>query len=136
MSTNDIFSGYGVEVTLKTKQDFLKIRETLTRIGVESRKSNTLFQSCHILHKQGRYAIMHFKELFLIDGKQADLCENDLERRNTIVNLLREWKLVDVVHGDAFDGESKAPMSQIKIIPFRDKEDWVLEAKYNIGKRK
>lgn len=132
----DIFSGYGVEISLKTKQDFLKIRETLTRIGVESRKSSTLFQSCHILHKQGRYAIMHFKELFLIDGKQADLCENDLERRNTIVNLLREWNLVDVVQDEAFDCESKAPMSQIKIIPYRDKDDWALEAKYNIGKRK
>jgi len=136
MSINDIFSGYGVEITLNTNQDFLKIRETLTRIGVESRKSNTLFQSCHILHKQGRYAIMHFKELFLIDGKQADLCENDLDRRNTIVNLLREWKLVVVVHDNEFNNETKAPMSQIKIIPFRGKDDWILEAKYNIGKRR
>lgn len=135
MNEIDIFEGYGVEITLKNQQDFLKIRETLTRIGVESRKSKTLFQSCHILHKQGRYAIMHFKELFLMDGKHADLCENDLERRNTIVNLLREWKLVNVVQDELFDMERKAPMSQIKIIPFRDKEDWVLEAKYNIGKR-
>lgn len=133
--TTDIFEGYGVEITLRSQQDFLKIRETLTRIGVESRKSKTLFQSCHILHKQGRYAIIHFKELFLMDGKHADLCDNDIERRNTIVNLLREWKLVDLVEEDAFDMEPKAPMSQIKVIPYRCKDEWVLEAKYNIGKR-
>ncbi len=136
MKTNDIFEGYGVEIALRSQQDFLKIRETLTRIGVESKKAKKLFQSCHILHKQGRYSIMHFKELFLMDGKQADLCANDLERRNTIVNLLAEWNLVDIVHEDAFICEDKAPMSQIKIIPFRDKEDWVLEAKYNIGVKK
>ncbi len=132
----DIFEGYGVEITLRDEQNFLKVRETLTRIGVESRKSKTLFQSCHILHKRGRYVICHFKELFLLDGKQSDLVENDLERRNTMVGLLREWNLIDVVDSDAFEDETRAPMSQIKIIPFRDKENWRLEAKYNIGKRK
>jgi len=133
--TTDIFEGYGVEITLPDQQDFLKIRETLTRIGVESRKNKTLYQSCHILHKQGRYAIIHFKELFLLDGKHADLCENDVERRNTIVRLLREWKLVDVTRDHDFGFEPVAPMSQIKVIPHRDKDEWVLEAKYNIGKR-
>lgn len=132
--TTDIFEGYGVEITLPDQQDFLKIRETLTRIGVESRKTSTLYQSCHILHKQGRYAIIHFKELFLLDGKQADLCENDVERRNTIVRLLGEWNLIGVKRDD-FDLEPSAPMSQIKVIPHRDKHNWTLEAKYNIGKR-
>lgn len=131
--SEDIFEGYGVEITLRNQQDFLKIRETLTRIGVESKKSKTLFQSCHILHKRGRYAIMHFKELFLMDGKHADLCDNDLERRNTIVKLLNEWNLVDVVQAELFQFERTAPMSQIKIIPYRDKDDWSLEAKYTIG---
>ena len=132
MTDYDIFQGYGVEVELPNQDDFLKVRETLTRIGVESRKSKTLFQSCHILHKKGRYSIMHFKELFLMDGKHADLCDNDLERRNTIVSLLAEWKLVKPVTD--IEGEQKAPMAQIKIIPHRDKDEWVLEAKYNIGK--
>lgn len=135
MEKRDLFDGYGVEIELPSDEDFLKVRETLTRIGVESPKSKTLFQSCHILHKKGRYAIMHFKELFLMDGKHSDLCDNDLHRRNTIVNLLREWKLVKVCDADDFAGEDRAPMSQIKIIPFRDKDDWTLEAKYNIGKR-
>lgn len=134
MNPEDIFEGYGVEICLNDPQDFLKIRETLTRIGVESRKSKTLFQSCHILHKRGRYAILHFKELFLMDGKPADLSENDLERRNTIVKLLREWNLVKMVDDDRFSELTIAPMSQIKVIPYRDKDNWSLEAKYSIGK--
>lgn len=134
MNDRDIFQGYGIEIELGTDDDFLKVRETLTRIGVESRKSKTLYQSCHILHKKGRYSIMHFKELFLMDGKHADLCDNDLERRNTIVNLLTEWKLLKPVNPVELAYETRAPMSQIKIIPHRDKGDWTLEAKYNIGK--
>lgn len=136
MVEDDIFQGYGIQIRLENDDDFLKVRETLTRIGVESRKSKTLFQSCHILHKRGHYAIMHFKELFLIDGKTSDLCENDLERRNTIVRLLTQWNLVEPVESDILEGLPKAPMSQIKIIPFKNKAEWSLEAKYSIGKFK
>ena len=122
-----------LEVTIKQPDDFLKIRETLTRIGVASRKDKTLFQSCHILHKQGKYFITHFKELFALDGKKATLTENDIQRRNTISALLQDWSLLSVVRPDEL--ENKAPLSQIKIIAFKDKKEWNLQAKYNIGKK-
>lgn len=124
-----------VEITLAEKDDFLKIRETLTRIGVAAKKENVLYQSCHILHKQSKYYIVHFKELFALDGKPSSIVENDLARRNTIVNLLEEWGLVKVVNADLIK-EPRAPISQIKIIPFKDKSNWELVAKYNIGKKK
>lgn len=120
-----------VEVTLNDQEDFLKIRETLTRIGVASRKDRRLYQSCHILHKQGKYYIVHFKELFKLDGKNTDFSENDTQRRNTIVNLLKEWELVNVVDGAKI--EDVAPLSQIKIISHKDKDNWELVPKYNIG---
>ena len=120
-----------VEITLNEPDDFLKVRETLTRIGIASRKEKKLYQSCHILHKQGRYFIVHFKELFLLDGKPSNLMENDLERRNTIITLMSDWGLVTPVNLDEI--ENKAPLRQIKIIPFRDKAEWTLETKYNIG---
>ena len=122
-----------LEVTLKQPDDFLKIRETLSRIGVASRKDKTLFQSCHILHKQGKYYIVHFKELFALDGKTATLSINDIQRRNTISALLQDWSLLSVVRPDEL--ENKAPLSQIKIIAFKDKKEWNLQAKYNIGKK-
>ena len=122
-----------LEVTLKQPDDFLKIRETLSRIGVASRKDKTLFQSCHILHKQGKYYIVHFKELFALDGKTATLSENDIQRRNTIAVLLQDWNLIDVVKKEAT--ENKAPLSQIKVLPFKEKKEWNLSAKYNIGKK-
>jgi hypothetical protein len=132
----DIFSGFGVEIALGHQEDFLKVKETLTRMGVESRKNKTLFQSCHILHKRGRYAIVHFKELFCLDGKESSTTANDLERRNTIVRLLDEWGLVKIVNADVFNNHASfAPLSQIKIIPFREKGDWNLQPKYNIGKK-
>ena len=121
-----------LEVTLKQPDDFLKIRETLSRIGVASRKDKTLFQSCHILHKQGKYYIVHFKELFALDGKKATLVENDIQRRNTISVLLQDWNLLSIVKPEA--AENKAPLSQIKIIAFKEKSEWNLQAKYNIGK--
>lgn len=120
-----------VEVSLREPDDFLKVRETLTRIGVASRRENRLFQSCHILHKQGRYFIVHFKELFLLDGKPSNLMDNDLQRRNTIVTLLSDWGLVDPVNREQMS--QTAPLRQIKIISFRDKENWILEPKYCIG---
>lgn len=127
--------GYNpLEVTLVQPDDFLKVRETLTRIGVASRKDKVLFQSCHILHKQGRYYIVHFKELFALDGKQADLSENDLQRRNTIAKLLFDWGLVQIINQDKF--ADIAPLSQIKIIAFKDKGEWDLQTKYNIGKKR
>lgn len=120
-----------LEVTLNEPDDFLKVRETLTRIGVASRKDNILYQSCHILHKQGRYFITHFKELFLLDGKPSNLMENDLQRRNTVATLLSDWGLISVVNeGQA---ENKAPLRQIKIISYKDKDKWELCPKYNIG---
>ena len=122
-----------LEVTLKQPDDFLKIRETLSRIGVASRKDKTLFQSCHILHKQGKYYIVHFKELFALDGKKATLIENDVQRRNTIAVLLQDWNLLTIVKSD--DATNKAPLSQIKIIAFKEKKEWNLQAKYNIGKK-
>ena len=121
-----------LEVGLKEPDDFLKIRETLSRIGVASRKERKLYQSCHILHKQGRYYIVHFKELFALDGKQTNLSDNDIARRNTIANLLRDWGLVTIM-GSA---EPVAPLSQIKIISFKEKSEWILETKYNIGKKR
>jgi|TARA_B110000977_G_scaffold149495_1_gene189500 hypothetical protein len=121
-----------LEVDLKDPDDFLKVRETLSRIGVASRKEKKLFQSCHILHKQGRYYIVHFKELFALDGKNTNLSENDIARRNTIVNLLNDWGLVEIV-GSAIPS---APLSQIKVISFKDKSNWTLETKYNIGKKR
>ena len=122
-----------LEVTIKQPDDFLKVRETLTRIGVESRKDKTLFQSCHILHKQGKYYITHFKELFALDGKKSTLTTNDIQRRNTIALLLQDWNLIDV--SDKKKTEDKAPLSQIKVLPFKEKNEWNLSAKYNIGKK-
>ena len=122
-----------LEVTIKQPDDFLKVRETLTRIGVASRKDKTLFQSCHILHKQGKYFITHFKELFALDGKKSTLVENDIQRRNTIALLLQDWNLIEVVKTSMV--ENKAPLSQIKVLPFKEKNEWNLVAKYNIGKK-
>ena len=122
-----------LEVTINKPDDFLKVRETLTRIGVASRKDKTLFQSCHILHKQGKYFIVHFKELFALDGKKATLIENDVQRRNTIAILLQDWNLLTIVKPE--DATNKAPLSQIKIIAFKEKNEWNLQAKYNIGKK-
>ena len=122
-----------LEVNLKEPDDFLKVRETLTRIGVASRKDKKLFQSCHILHKQGRYFIVHFKELFALDGKEANLTENDIERRNTIAQLLSDWGLIAIINTTV--AEKKAPLSQIKVLSFKVKGEWDLQAKYNIGKK-
>ena len=121
-----------LEVGLNEPDDFLKVRETLSRIGVASRKEKKLYQSCHILHKQGKYYIVHFKELFALDGKQTNLSENDIARRNTISNLLKDWDLISI-KGDA---SNVAPLSQIKVLSFREKNEWTLETKYNIGKKK
>ena len=123
-----------VEVTLSEPDDFLKVRETLTRIGVASRKEKKLYQSCHILHKQGRYYIVHFKELFALDGKKANLFENDVQRRNRIVQLLVDWGLVGIVSADSI--QDVAPLNQIKVLSYKDKSDWILETKYNIGSKK
>ena len=123
-----------VEVVLKEPDDFLKVRETLTRIGVASRKEKKIYQSCHILHKQGKYYIVHFKELFALDGKHTNITENDVQRRNRISQLLADWGLVSVVDFDSL-GEL-APLNQIKVISFKDKANWTLESKYNIGKKK
>lgn len=122
-----------LEVGLKEPDDFLKVRETLSRIGVASRKNKTLFQSCHILHKQGKYYIVHFKELFALDGKDTNISENDIARRNTIANLLTDWGLVNVIKESDVEA---APLSQIKVISFKEKNEWSLETKYNIGKKK
>ena len=122
-----------VEVFLNEPDDFLKVRETLTRIGVASRKEKKLYQSCHILHKQGKYYIVHFKELFALDGKRANLTVNDVQRRNRIVRLLCDWGLVTVLNEDAVS--DIAPLNQIKVLAYKDKGDWVLEQKYNIGKK-
>ena len=129
------YPGYvPLEVTLVQPDDFLKVRETLTRIGVASRKDKILYQSCHILHKQSRYYIVHFKELFALDGKQTDITDNDLQRRNTIAKLLSDWGLVKVIDQSIITDQ--APLSQIKVIAYKDKDDWDLQAKYNIGKKK
>ena len=127
------YPGYSpLEVSLKDPEDFLKVRETLSRIGVASKKEKVLYQSCHILHKKGRYFITHFKELFALDGKEADFQDNDLQRRNTIAKLLSDWGLVDIISKDVDD---YAPLSQIKIISFKEKGEWELIPKYNIGKK-
>jgi len=124
-----------VEVKIAEEEDFLKIKETLTRIGVASKKDHKLYQSCHILHKQGKYYIVHFKELFALDGKPTDFTEEDMGRRNTIAQLLQEWGLIKIVDSEK-SKEPKAPMSQVKILSHKEKHEWVLEAKYNIGRKK
>ena len=123
-----------VEVTLNEPDDFLKVRETLTRIGVASRKEKKIYQSCHILHKQGRYFLVHFKELFALDGKHANLTSNDVQRRNRIAQLLADWGLVGIVDADRI--QDIAPLNQIKVLSYKDKGDWILETKYNIGAKK
>ena len=123
-----------VEVVLKEPDDFLKVRETLTRIGVASRKEKKLYQSCHILHKQGKYYIVHFKELFALDGKKANLSTNDVQRRNRIVQLLSDWGLISISAKESI--ADVAPLSQIKVLSYKEKGDWTLESKYNIGKKK
>ena len=123
-----------IEVSLNEPDDFLKVRETLTRIGVASRKEKKIYQSCHILHKQGRYYIVHFKELFALDGKRANLTQNDVQRRNRIIQLLCDWGLVTVINLEKVT--DIAPLNQIKVLSYKEKGDWVLETKYNIGKKK
>ena len=123
-----------VEITLNEPDDFLKVRETLTRIGVASRKEKKIYQSCHILHKQGRYFLVHFKELFALDGKHANLTQNDIQRRNRIAQLITDWGLVSIVNIDQV--KDIAPLNQIKVLSFKDKGDWILETKYNIGSKK
>ena len=123
-----------VEVTLSEPDDFLKVRETLTRIGVASRKEKKIYQSCHILHKRGKYYIVHFKELFALDGKQTNLSINDVQRRNRIASLLSDWGLLSIISTDKID--TIAPLNQIKVLSFKEKGDWILESKYNIGKKK
>jgi hypothetical protein len=132
---SDIFKGLGIEISLDHEDDFLKVKETLTRMGVSSRKEKKLFQSCHILHKQGRYAIVHFKELFSLDGKSSNISENDIARRNSITKLLEDWSLIKVVDNGEFENNF-APLHQIKIISFKEKDEWELVSKYNIGKKK
>ena len=132
MESNIWSQGQMLEVSLKEPDDFLKVRETLSRIGVASRKERKLYQSCHILHKQGRYYIVHFKELFALDGKETNISENDIARRNSIAKLLKDWGLVDII-GNA---DVVAPLSQIKIISYKEKDEWILETKYNIGKKR
>ena len=122
-----------LEITLAQPDDFLKVRETLSRVGVASRKDKTLYQSCHILHKQGKYYIVHFKELFALDGKDSTITQNDIERRNTIAGLLQDWSLLAIVKNE--EAEKKAPLSQIKVLAFKEKSEWNLQAKYNIGKK-
>ena len=123
-----------IEISLGEPDDFLKVRETLTRIGVASRKEKKIYQSCHILHKQGWYYIVHFKELFALDGKHANLTQNDVQRRNRIVQLLVDWGLVDILNAEKI--QDIAPLNQIKVLSYKDKGDWVLETKYNIGSKK
>ena len=131
MEEDDVFDGLGVEIELKSPEDFLKIRETLTRIGVSSRKEKKLYQSCHILHKRGKYAILHFKEFFILDGLESDISDSDIARRNKICKLLEEWGLVNILDDDL---EPMASMAQIKIIPHREKGEWDLVPKYHIGR--
>ena len=134
---SDIFKGVGVEVVLDDEDAFLKVRETLTRIGVSSRKEKVLYQSCHILHKQGRYVILHFKELFKLDGKPATIIDNDLQRRNAIAILLEEWGLLKIIKDERERIElDLAPLHQIKIISYKEKDEWDLQSKYTIGKKK
>ena len=123
-----------IEITLKEPDDFLKVRETLTRIGVASRKEKKIYQSCHILHKQGRYYIVHFKELFALDGKHANLTQNDVQRRNRIIQLLSDWGLITIMNVSKIT--DIAPLNQIKVLAYKEKHEWILETKYNIGKKK
>jgi hypothetical protein len=132
MEPEDIFDGLGVEVKLKSKDDFLKVKETLTRMGVSSKKEKKLYQSCHILHKRGRYAIMHFKEMLELDGLDTDTSDNDIARRNTIVKLLVEWGLLEAVDPEEY-AEPQLSLAQLKIIPHKEKKDWQLVPKYHIG---
>lgn len=132
--SEDIFRGCGVEIELVGEDGFLKVKETLTRIGVASRKDKKLYQSCHILHKQGRYAILHFKELFMLDGKINNFSDEDKGRRNTIVNLLEEWDLIKAVDSSKIE-DPVAPLSQIKVLPYKEKDQWELVPKYRIGKK-
>jgi Bacteriophage translational regulator len=134
MENDDIFDGLGVEITLKTKEDFLKVKETLTRIGISSRTDKKLWQSCHILHKRGKYAIMHFKEMFVLDGLSSDISDEDLGRRNVIVKLLVEWGLIDAVDEEEYK-EPMIPLSKLKIISHKEKGDWQLIPKYHIGRK-
>ena len=134
MNEDDIFKGCGVEIELVGEESFLKIKETLTRIGVASRKEKKLFQSCHILHKQGRYAILHFKELFMLDGKINNFSDEDKGRRNTIVNLLEQWDLVKTLDPSQVE-DPVAPLSQIKVLPHKEKDEWELVPKYSIGRK-
>ena len=135
VQNEDIFRGVGVEVQLKSQDDFLKVRETLTRIGIASKKEKKLYQSCHILHKRGRYVILSFKELFKLDGKESNFNESDLARRNTIAKLLHDWNLVQIIDLESIK-EPTVPISQIKIIPYKDRENWELIAKYQVGSKK
>ena len=123
-----------VEVVLNEPDDFLKVRETLTRIGVASRKEKKIYQSCHILHKQGKYYIVHFKELFALDGKRTNLTLNDVQRRNRIIQLLSDWGLIEIINKEKI--EDLAPLNQIKVLSFKEKQEWTLESKYNIGRKK
>lgn len=134
MYNNDIFRGVGIEVLLPNEDDFLKVRETLTRIGVSSRKDKILYQSCHILHKQGRYVILHFKELFVLDGKPSSMSDSDVQRRNAITKLLEDWGLIKIINHESL-GNNIAPIHQMKIISYQEKEDWELISKYSIGKK-
>ena len=131
--TEDIFKGLGVEVKLNKEEDFLKVKETLTRIGVSSKTEKKLYQSCHILHKRGRYAIMHFKEMFVLDGLDSDMSTDDIGRRNTIVKLLTEWGLIDPVDSKRY-AEPQLSLARLKIIPHKEKKEWTLVPKYHIGK--
>ena len=134
MQNEDIFKGVGIEISLPSPDSFLKVKETLTRIGISSRKEKKLYQTCHILHKQGRYSILHFKELFILDGKKNTFTEEDEARRNTIVNLLEEWSLISIVAQQESETLA-APINQIKILSHKEKSNWIHEAKYNIGKK-
>lgn len=131
----ELFKGYGIPIKLNDDESFLKVKETLTRIGVASRKEKTLWQSCHILHKQGYYHILHFKELFMLDGRESDLTENDLARRNTIAILLEEWELLKIKNKEKFE-TNVVDLSQIKILTHKEKSEWELKAKYQIGSKK
>lgn len=134
MNENDIFRGLGVEITLGSSDDFLKIKETLTRIGIASNKERKLYQSCHILHKRGRYAIFHFKELFSLDGRKSTMDDSDVSRRNSIVTLLQEWGLCTIVEGSNLD--IFCPYNKIKVLSYGEKDKWELISKYSIGKKK
>lgn len=132
---NDIFKGVGIEICFNKEEDFLIVKETLTRIGISSKKEKTLYQSCHIFHKQGRYRIVHFKELFTLDGKSSNLSENDIQRRNAITKLLEDWGLIKIINTKPFEPCDIAPVQQIKILSSKDAKTWNLIPKYNIGKK-